>query len=282
MSVLIADSGSSKTIWKVLFEGVEQFSTSTIGLNPYQIDSDRIADIVRQEVFQPLVMRNLCPQKIYFYGAGCGTLRSKEKVFWGLHKVFPIAEIVVEDDLLGAIRAVGKSVSGVVAILGTGSNAALCSDGQLLRRIPSNGVWLGDEGSGANLGKRLITAYVNEDLPNDLRINFEKSYTDRRPEILEKVYSQPFPNRYLASFAPFIKENLHHPFVAEFVRESFASFLDFVMRKFSFTASFYVVGSIAHHFSVPLQEIATEKKIHIAQIVAHPIGGLVKYHSEEA
>ncbi|MCS6834279.1 MAG: N-acetylglucosamine kinase, partial [Flammeovirgaceae bacterium] len=208
----------------------------------------------------------------------------KEKVCLALQNVFTSTKIFVEDDLVGATRAVGRGVSGVVAILGTGSNAALCVEGEIVRRIPSNGIWFGDEGSGASLGKELIKAYLNDDLPIDLKNAFEENYSERRAEILENVYVKPFPNRYLASFAPFVRRQLHHPFLQVLVRENFQKFFEFVLRKLSIAAShrsFYFVGSIAHFFSEKLQEVADAQGIRIVRIMDQPIVGLGHYHLHE-
>jgi N-acetylglucosamine kinase-like BadF-type ATPase len=281
--IIIADSGSTKTDWKVLIPNDKELNIKTIGLNPYFLEKEQIQTILKNEVRNLInIHQPIDNLKVYFYGAGCGTEESKLKINNCLNEVFQNAVIQVEDDMLGAARGVGGENEGVVGILGTGSNACLYQKGQITQRTPSNGIWFGDFGSAGNLGKCLITGYLNQDLPADLVSKFEEKYIDRRAEILERVYSKSFPNQYLATFSHFIYENLSHPFIEKLVDEQFGQFFDFTLKKIPNASSFpyFLVGSVAIYYEDVIRKIALSKNIEIQNIINNPIEGLAIYHQK--
>jgi N-acetylglucosamine kinase-like BadF-type ATPase len=281
--IIIADSGSTKTDWKILISNEKELNIKTIGLNPYFLEKEQIHSILKSEI-RNLINFNFKTDnlKIYFYGAGCGAETSKLKIKNCLHEVFQNAVIQVEDDMLGASRAAVGEGEGIVGILGTGSNVCLYQQGKITQRTPSNGIWFGDFGSAGNLGKCLITSYLNQDLPIELVSKFEEKYTDRRPEILDRVYSKPLPNQYLANFSHFIYENITHPYIESLVNEQFGLFFDFTLKKIPLASTFpyFLVGSVAVYYEKVIRKIASSKSIDIQNIINNPIDGLREYHKK--
>lgn len=276
---LIADSGSTKTDWRIIdAQKINKFQTK--GLNPYFVDE---AEIEQELLIHGKGMYFDKVAHIYFYGAGCGTEQQQKIIENGLCKVFPKARIEVANDMLAAARSACGTTDGIVCILGTGSNSCLYQESQIVSSSPSNGIWLGDEGSAGYLGKRLITDYLNNDLPDSAKMAFEKRFSDRRAEILDHVYKQPSPNTYLASFSRFIARHLTDPYFMHIVYEAFEEFLQKTVLKYENYKSLpiHFVGGVAHHYKKVLRQVVKDRGITAHQILKSPIEGLVKYHLEE-
>ncbi|MGB0521662.1 MAG: N-acetylglucosamine kinase [Flammeovirgaceae bacterium] len=275
---LIVDSGSTKADWRMLApDGIQQFRTK--GLNPYYVSPTAITQILRGTTM-PETHTDV--QQIYFYGAGCKAKAQQQKIIDGLTPIFPQATIEVHGDMLGAARAVCGQSAGIVGILGTGSNSCLYREQKIAMNSPSNGIWLGDEGSAGYLGKQLIIDYLNHELPLPIRAQFEKRFTDRRDEIIHQVYKAPFPNTYLASFSRFIYHHLTEPYFVHLVYQAFENFFNKTILKYPDYQNFPVhfVGSVAFHFKPLLTQVAQDLGIAIRSIVTAPIDGLVKYHQK--
>jgi N-acetylglucosamine kinase-like BadF-type ATPase len=223
-------------------------------------------------------------EEVHFYGAGCKAEAAKQTVMRIFEQAFPQAVIKVETDMLGAARALFGKGEGIACILGTGANAAVCQNGELLAEAPSLGIWLGDEGSGGHLGKTLITSYLYGELPSELHAAFEKTYTDRRDYIIECVYRKPGANAYLASFAPFLKENAQHVYVQQLLKQAFGAFFERIIvplqKRHSAQLALGAVGSIAQHFAEPLQAVGHQWGIQVAHLMPAPIEALARYHQK--
>jgi N-acetylglucosamine kinase-like BadF-type ATPase len=182
--------------------------------------------------------------------------------------------------LLGAARALCGHQTGIACILGTGSNAALYNGKYIDGSATSLGFWLGDEGSGGYLGKQLITDYLNGDLPDELRSHFERRYPDRYPQIMDKVYRQPFPNRYLASFSKFVFDHLSHPYCYSLAYHAFALFFEKRVQKLDPQRqhSVHFTGSVAFYYANVLRQVATDQGYKLGHIAEEPAAGLVLYH----
>ena len=202
--LIIADSGSTKTDWRVLEDGKLILSYQTEGINPYLLDLDQITSISSHEKIIPLAEKVM---EVHFYGAGCGSSEKSENMQTVLQSVFSCADVMVYSDLLAAARSLLQKNKGVIGILGTGSNVAKYNGDSVVPFSTSMGYILGDEGSGNSLGKRLLKAYLGDKLDKDLilKIGLDKA------TILNELYSHSFPNRYLASFAKLMFRNRTHP-----------------------------------------------------------------------
>lgn len=275
--ILIADSGSTKTDWRTLDTAGAVAQAKTTGINPYHLSESRIAAILQQELLpqvKPPVTR------IYFYGAGCATPAASDRVRGALSAVFPGAGIEVHSDLLAAARALCGHAPGIACILGTGANSCLYDGLQIIDHIPPLGYILGDEGSGAYIGKTLLNAYLKRDMPAPLAQQFEKRYTPTVAEVLENTYRGTQPGPYLASFAKFAFHHLKHPYMAHLIYESFAAFFQKNVTKYERYREqpVHFTGSVAFYYANLLRQVASDQGITVRNIMETPIAGLTLYH----
>ncbi len=276
---LIADSGATKTDWCLLDENGTQTIYKTQGISPHYQTSEEISATVRSELLPQL--QGIVPAEIFFYGTGCSSDKSKETVAQGLRTVFPTTKIEVDHDLIAAARALCGREEGIACILGTGSNSCHFKDGKIAYNVPNLGFILGDEGSGGYLGKRLIQAFLNLELPQDIREKFIATYHLSHDDIILTVYTKPFPNRYLATFAKFLGENREHPSLAKLIYNGINDFFVKNITRYPEhqTLPVHFLGSIAYHFNAELKEIAATHNVTIGRIIKTPMEGLVAYYS---
>lgn len=282
--ILIADSGSTKTDWRLIDDKKQIHQYTTQGINPYFHTAEQVSEILRSELISQLNFTTFNFQfSIFFYGAGCGAEAKKEIVRTALHSCFPSSIIEVNTDLLGAARALCGSDPGIAAILGTGMNTCYYDGKNIVENIPSLGYVLGDEGSGAHLGKTFIQAYLNKEMPEDMAKRFYERFKLGKDEILDAVYKQPLPNRFLASFSKFIYQNLKEQFVIDLVSGCFGQFFDRHVCKYPQHKKVQLrcVGSVAFYYSNILRAVAVNKGVSIDKIVETPIAGLTLYHLGE-
>ncbi len=281
--ILIADSGSSKTDWRLIDDNKKIHQCATQGFNPYFQTSEDLSSIIQNELLPQLQLEKLkLKLEIYFYGAGCGTDAKKEIVRSALQKQFPDSYIEINTDLLGACRATCGENSGIVAILGTGASTCYYDGKEILDNISSLGYVLGDEGSGAHIGKTFLQAYLNKEMPIDLSNRFFERFKFGKDEILDAVYKQPNPNRFLASFSKFIYQNLKEQYVIDLVAGCFNQFFDKHICKYPQhkQVKLSCVGSVAFYYSNILRAVAANKGVNIDTIIETPIAGLTLYHEE--
>ncbi len=279
--ILIADSGSTKTDWRFIDENksIHQFLTS--GLNPYFLNESQIAEIIRTEL-KPKENLNAVSE-LFFYGAGCSGKAQQEMVANGLGKIFPKAKIEVNHDLLAACRSLCGKESGIVAILGTGSNSCFYEHEKIVVQVPSLGFILGDEGSGTHLGKKLLQAFFYRELPDHLMKNFEDKFHLLKEDVLDTVYKKPLPNRFLASFTHFIFQNRKEETLGKLVHDCFSEFFTHHICKYRDynKIPLHCTGSVAYYFSDSLRKVAEENGVHLGKITESPIAGLTLYHLHE-
>jgi N-acetylglucosamine kinase-like BadF-type ATPase len=274
--ILIADSGSTKTHW-CLVEGDKVVKELyTLGINPfYQTTDDILADL-REKLIPSLASEEIT--HLSFYGAGCAFEDKKDIVRSALSALFVHASIEIESDLLGAARALFQHQKGIACILGTGSNSCYYDGVNIIQNVSPLGYVLGDEGSGAVLGKLLVADCLKNQLSTELKEKFFTQYGFTPAQILDKVYKQPFPNRFLAQFAPFLLDNLEEPAMFNIVFESFDAFLTRNVMQYQLDEmEVGFVGSIAHHFRDVLEIAAYERNINITKIEQRPMEGLIQF-----
>jgi N-acetylglucosamine kinase-like BadF-type ATPase len=278
--ILIADGGSTKTDWRLIKEGREYKQVQTSGFNPYLVGSGEIEDILWKEL-QPYI-DNAAVSTVYYYGAGCSTPVKNMIVETAFEKVFPNARLNISHDLLAAAHALCGGEEGIAAILGTGSNSCYYDGKDIKDGIFSLGYFFGDEGSGAYLGKQLLTAYLHKELPRDLDAKFRNEYTLSNENILDAVYTKPAPSRFLASFSRFINENRDHPYIYSLITEAFRAFYRYQVCCYAKhnEVPVHFVGSVAYHYSDILTSIGLEFGIKTGKFIQAPIDGLVEYHKE--
>lgn len=276
--ILIADSGSTKTDWRLVADKKEILSCQTIGLNPYFVHQEMVINALKTS---PLIEFVDKVKAIYFYGAGCSSPAKQLELSSYLASFFSAAKINVDHDLLGAARALCKTSGGMVAILGTGANTCLYDGKQITHNIPALGYVLGDEGGGVSLGKLLIKMVLHKKLSSSLLGEFEKSFPDLTINIiLDKVYQQPLPNRFLASFSPFIAQHKSHSEIKQLINSCFHQFFSEYIVFYPNYKNYplHLVGSIAYHFKNEISEVANKYDVKIGDVLQQPIDELVEFH----
>lgn len=283
MNLLIADSGSTKTDWRFIDGNRAILAFRSEGYNPQVRSAEEIAASMQKEVLVTLGERK--PQQVFFYGAGCGTPEKKQLLANVISSIFGNNQLKIEvdSDLLGAARSLCGPERGIAAILGTGSNSCSFDGINIIENRPSLGFILGDEGSGAALGKELLRKFLYDDLELRLKENFVKRFDLNRAQILDHVYKEPLPNRYLASFAKFIFQNIEHPQCTELVIENFRDFFAHHILRYPDAKELplHVTGSIGFYFSNLLRRVSEEQGIRLGRVTETPIAGLLNYHIGE-
>ncbi len=276
--ILIADGGSTKTDWRLIKEGREYKQVQTPGFNPYLIGTDEIEALLWKEL-QPYIDNNAV-NTVYYYGAGCSTPVKNMIVETAFEKIFPNARLHINHDLLAAAHALCGDKEGIAAILGTGSNSCYYDGNEIKDGIFSLGYFFGDEGSGAYLGKKLLTAYLHKELPLEIEIKFKEEYPKSLESILDAVYTKPAPSRFLASFSRFISDNRDHPYIYNLIVEAFRAFYRYQVCCYERhkEVPVHFAGSVAYHYQDILTSVGLEYGIKTGKFIQAPIDGLVEYH----
>ena len=274
---LIAESGATKTDWRSISSDGVVLSARTVGLNPAVCDAEDIMAAVRKAV-PALNPEGKRVETVYFYGAGLVSEEVAAPVREALEMWCPFAEIFFFSDLLAAARALFGDGSGVVAIMGTGSNSCLYENGTIAGNIRPGGFILGDEGSGAALGKAFIADFVKDMLPDDIAMEFADAYGLDYPAIVRKVYREPSPSAFLASFAPFLLERVSHPYVRSLIDGCLGSFVDRSLARYGSVTKVGVVGSFGCACEEMLRSAGASYGLTFGKFLKSPIDELVKYH----
>ena len=281
---IIADSGSTKTDWIYIAPDGTQTELHTDGINPARDTREIIYNVLHHQLLPqllPLIGNEGSLQTVYFYGAGC-IMPFSQSVQSVIGELFPGCHIEAESDLLGAARALCADEPGIACILGTGSNSCFYNGKDIVMHTPPLGYILGDEGSGAMLGKTLVGGLFKGLLPEEFKLAFYNKYNMSLPDIIERVYRQPFANTFLASLVPFIAENHSHPAIHNMLVDAFRQF---IVRNITIYGHkempIHCVGGIAYQFAEELREAATAEDMKIGQILRRPIEAIVQYHQKE-
>lgn len=279
--IIVADSGSTKTTWQIWNQGRKR-TVRTSGINPFYLSQQEIEATIERELVPKMETPDQV-KELFYYGAGLSNEQRKRDLAIPLHFIFRNAVIEVEHDLLGAARSLLGEKQGIACIAGTGSNSCLFDGKNIVQNIESLGLYMGDEGSGGFKGKSLITAYLREELPENIRLLFEETFLERKAEIMDTIYRKPFPNRYLASFMPFITMHQKDAYIKQLIRTSFGLFFENCISKYPGweTLKINFIGSVAFHLQKILKEVAKEKGFRIGAILQDPLEGLADYHFKE-
>lgn len=280
--LLLADSGSTKTDWRLIGADGSIAQARTAGFNPFYQDSAAVAAELAQHL-RPLVTEAV--SEVFFYGAGITDATRGAVIADGIRRVFPETErIETHSDMLGAARALCGRERGIACILGTGANTCLADDGEIREQVRSLGFWLGDEGSGGFLGKTLVTHFLHNELPADLDARFRRRYPDcTRETVLDHAYRQPFPNRYFAGFSKFLFDHRQHPFAHGLVAGAFGLFFEKYVEKYPEARSLKIhfTGSVAFYYNDILRQVAAGRGLTLGIVSESPISGLTLYHGGE-
>lgn len=280
--ILIIESGSTNTNWRfiknLLSPPMDFFSE---GINPHYQDLSSI-EIAQAETIKKIKSEGI-PTKITYFGTGISSPEKAEILKNWLKNQFEIEDILVKDDLIGsAIASMGEE-KGIIGILGTGSNSGYFDGEKISFQIPTLGFWLGDEGSGGHLGKSLVLAYFKNQLTKELKDKFEKRFGEiTREDILKHAYSQPFPNRWFASFAKFLFDHRKDPFIYSLIKNSFESYLKEYILKYpeAEKTKIHFIGSIAFYFSDILKIVLKDHGLTCGIISEKAMPGLTLFYKK--
>lgn len=275
---LVVESGSSKADWAIIGQGIVLSCFQTKGFNPLFFDEIEMKQLLLNHQQIQGIIGDI--SQVYFYSPGFSHGDSRNRLHDILESVFKESNIYVESDLLAACRSVYHSQSLFVSILGTGSNTAFY-DGKSMQQIsPSLGFILADEGSGASLGRILLKDYLRKQLPEDIYISFSRAHSISLDRVLSSIYQEKYPNRFLASYVPFLSRHHTHDYVQNILRKEFQKYFNTQLLVHPLHADFTIsfVGSVAFFFEDVLRQIALENGIKVSEIVQSPINGLVDYH----
>lgn len=280
--ILIADSGSTKTQWCLLTKSGQSEEFQTDGLNPFHQTVDGMKNSILNQLLPQIshLMWVGSIDKIYFYGAGC-TPEKSPLVAQALQSCFrSTAQVHVEvySDMVGAARALLGKEKGVVCILGTGSNSCLYDGEKFTKNVPALGFILGDEGSGAVLGRRLVSDLLKNQLSDELKQKFLEQYKTSQADIIENVYRKTFPSRYLAAFSRFCAENISNPLIYKLVCDHFDELAKRILKQYPPELEVGFVGSIAYYYQDVLKKVLADNGISCGKILQSPMPGLKKYH----
>lgn len=274
---LIADSGATKAEW-CLLDGSRKKIVFTQGISPYFLNSEQI---------QTLLSKELCPffkktgiNEVHYYGTGCANPANAKTVKKAIQKTFPGSSVQVTHDLMAAARSLCGRQKGIACILGTGSNSCYYNGKKIIKNSPGLGYVLGDEGSGAYLGKKVLQYYLYKTFDDELKLKFEAKYNTGTIEILENVYKRPLPNRYLAGFAIFLAENRGHYMIENIIEDGLNDFFINHLTKYKETSALPVsfVGGVAYGFKDVLQQLCITYEMKLGTVLKNPMEGLIKYH----
>ena len=277
--ILIVDSGSTTTEWVFVKDDGQTKRFITPGFNPYYFKDENYLDQLDKQMTGDINFSDV--NSIFFYGSGCSSQTNCALVKTSLWELFPEADIQLNHDLYGAAVALCGNNNGITCILGTGSNSCLWNGKEIVENVPSLGYLLGDEGSGVYLGKLILTEILLGNAPKDITQQFYGFYNLDFSTVMERIYKQGNPNKFLAGISKFASENISNPWILEIVKLNFNNFIDKQIVKYTEFEKYEIsfVGSVAFGFQDVLREVLQIRGLKPGKIIKSPIDELVRFHS---
>lgn len=279
MNTVIVDSGATKAEWVVCNSAgdiIQSFVTA--GISPFYLSQKEIEILLHQEVTLNISTNEV--ERLFYYGTGCSQEDKIKIIENALQSLFQKTKIAVAHDLIASARATCLHQAGIACILGTGSNSCVFDGATIIDQIPSLGFLLGDEGSGAWMGKSILTSFYYREMPKDLELLFQQFFPKSREEILNEIYDSTTPNQVVASYMTFVKENIRHEFVRKMAKQSFQLFIKRMIMKYQnhLHLPVHFIGSIAFFQQEILQEVLQEFSLKPGRIIRSPMEGLINFH----
>jgi N-acetylglucosamine kinase-like BadF-type ATPase len=275
--ILLADSGSTKTEWKIIRGGLPMESIFTGGINPYFLSENGIYQLLEKEL-APHYRKAF--KKVYFYGTGCNAETKNNVVRNALSRFVAADVIFIGSDLLAAARSLCQDQPGIACIMGTGSNSCYFDGKTIVSNVSPLGYILGDEGGGAVIGRKLLSAVLKKQVPQSVIDIFFNTYKITPAEIMERVYMKPFPNRFLGQFTRFISDNIQIPELQEIIKKSFDEFIvrNIIQYPEAKSLPVHFTGSVAFYFRSFLEELLVVNNLWPGMITLSPMADLIKFH----
>ncbi len=276
--ILVADSGSTKVDWVAIKEDGSTVSVKTAGINPVFITQEKIVNILEVNLLSE-TGRDI--SEVYFYGAGVVSDSVTGDLAGAFKQVFPNAKTFAASDILAAARALCGEKPGIACIIGTGANSCFYDGEKMTEHVNAGGFILGDEASGGYFGRRLVSDFIKGLLPADMNKAFVEKFGLDYPKVVEKVYRQPSPNRFLASFMYFIEDFRNTAYVQNLLTSGFREFITRNIYQYDYkNYGMNIVGSVAYVFKKELEQVAVECGVKLGTILRSPIDGLINYHKD--
>ncbi len=274
---LIADSGATNCQW-TLVQNKKRQSVRTIGISPYFLSTESMIEILQKAFAKKIKSEQI--EAVYFYGTGLSNPSNVTSLKKALKAVFPKAKLDIQTDLVAASRATCQQQKGIACIIGTGSNTGFYNGKKITKNSPGLGYVLGDEGSGAYLGKKVLQYFLYQTFDEELMLSFQKKYNLNKSDILNKIYREPLPNRYLASFATFLSEHRGHYMIENIIEDGINDFFYTHLNKLneSWLHPIHFVGSVAFAFKDVIKQLALVYEMELGTIIKSPMQGLIEYH----
>lgn len=277
--ILIADSGSTKVDWVAIKEDGSTISVKTSGINPVFITQDKIVNILEVSL---LSQTGRDVTEVYFYGAGVVSDSVTGDLAAAFKMVFPKAQCFAASDMLAAARAVCGRDAGIACIIGTGANSCFYDGKAMTEHVNAGGFILGDEASGGYFGRRLVSDFIKGLLPKEINKAFVEKYDLDYPKVVDKVYKQPTPNRFLASLMYFVEDFRETDYMQNLLKSGFREFLTRNVMQYKYKEyKTNIVGSVGYIFQKELNEVAKELGVTIGTVLRSPIEGLINYHKDK-
>ena len=276
--ILIADSGSTKCSWALCSQNGKLIKEiRTIGFNPYFIDKKNILKELEQS---NLTLHNKEIKEVYFYGAGCSSKDKNNIIKKSLQSFFVNAKIIIKHDIDAACYAMYNENPNITCILGTGSNSCFFDGKNIIENAPSLGFLVGDEASGNYFGKKILSLYFNNMMPEDLKRKFESGFESDLSIIKENIYNNNRANVYLSKYFPFISENKNHPIIQDIILSALNDFFNLHVCCYKDYRSLELnfIGSVSYFLSQEIKLTAKKHNCKIGGIVKNPINNLIKFH----
>jgi N-acetylglucosamine kinase-like BadF-type ATPase len=277
--ILIADSGSTKTSWCFSERGKEPEQFNTGGVNPFFRTTENIVNEWKET---PLANLSGKVNRVFFYGAGVVNDEKASVIKKALDVFFPEAQKEVHSDLLAAAHATLANKNGIACILGTGSNSCLYDGKTITAHIPPLGFILGDEGSGAVLGRQLVGDYLKKTMPAELQHLFQQKFPLEYADFLNHVYRQEKPNQFLSGFVPFLSEYIQHQYCKNLVENAFELFIGRNVAQYPGYQNqpLCFVGSVAFYFQEQLKSVLLKRNLVPGVILKEPLLKLMEFHMQ--
>jgi N-acetylglucosamine kinase-like BadF-type ATPase len=277
---LIVDSGSTKAEW-CLIDGTQKSFFVTQGLSPYFLSALQIEEILQKEIIPTISSYQIV--EVYYYGTGCATEVNASIVKSALKNVFTKSDIHVDHDMMAAAKALCQNSKGIASILGTGSNCCYFDGKEIIKNSPGLGYVLGDEGSGAYLGKKVIQHYLYDIFDDDLRARFDAQFLTNSAEILHTVYKKPLPNRYLASFAIFLADNRGNYMIENIIEDGLMDFFHQHIFRIDEHKRYplHFVGGIAFGFKDVVEKVCEAAELELGRVLKNTLEGLIEFHTQD-
>lgn len=276
--IILADGGSTTVDWRLVDKGKEVQKFITKGANPFFRTREDISEEIRKKVRPALEGRKI--SSVHFFGAGCVGGDKNQIIIDAISDNINASTIEINTDLLAAARGSCGKEQGIACILGTGSNSCFYDGENIIENVSPLGYILGDEGSGAVLGKLFIGACLKNQLTEGIKEEFLEEYKLTPTTILNKVYREPLPNRFLASLSPFIGKKMEDETIYKMIYSAFKEFFVKNVMQYDYANNkVHFIGSIAYYYSDILKDVAKGLDIEVGTIAKSPMDGLIKYYS---